>query len=336
VWVLGGAPPAMAASKPTRPFNVAIPPFVPETQLWPHMSAAVIGKKGRGKSAYVIRSSAWYLRDQVETVVSFIPTAKQNHDPDWFVPDAFNYPRWDQKRLEGIVGWCKDKADVGQRINVLFVFDDCNGVSEEVGKTVKKTRKVNIYQTAPFGTMLTEGRHFGAGFIVGLQNAFDAPMDARNQFNIVFAFSNPNKREREKIHEDYCDTIDKDAFMRIFEQVTAERSKDEKRCIVILPNEIGRDAANPLAGLYSWAPPLITTKFRCGKPQYYNLSAAVFAPPPPPVLDPWKAGGKDEADGDGGLRAALAAEFNVIVPEGPRDEIEPDDAELLEEYDGLV
>jgi hypothetical protein len=263
-----------------------------------------------------------------------VPTARSNHDPDYFVPAAFNYARWDEKRLTGIYDWCDAKAKNGKPLRVLVVLDDCNSVTEMRGVRVLKQHKVDVYSTAPVSKILTEGRHAHMGLLCGLQNAFDAPVAARNQATCVVAFPNPNKDEVEKLWKDYASSMPKALFKYVFAYATAAQPDAPhdapKRALVIMPHEVS-SASSPIAGLYSWDPPYIDRQFRCGRAEFYKLSADFWSAPPPPPLDPWAAGGKGNAASNAAARVLTQDDVNtmeVVVPQQELEFVEDDDAPL--------
>ena len=288
----GGDDAAGKASKVLR-----VERFKPELHLpGPKATYGAVGRKGSGKSTLACRATMWYLRDLLETCVSFIPTSKSNGDAAYFVPQAFDYGDWDEERCMSIYNWVWGLAQSGKKKNVMFIIDDCNAVTNSKGKTV------NVYKSAPIVKLLKEGRHSGMGLFMCAQNTTDWSPSTRNQLHMLFAFASSSEREIKHIHENWGSQCPWPIFSEVFAACTAHVEGQPRRCLVI--DTTKSSAENPLAGFYVWAPPLITEPFRCGRKEYYALSTMLYKEPTAPKLDPWTAGGKSAgpALGAGGGR----------------------------------
>jgi hypothetical protein len=262
-----------------------IPRFLPEIHLpGPEKTYVTVGKKGSGKSKLVMRALAWYLRDKVETVLSFVPTSRDNHDPSFYVPEAFDYDEFDADRVMALLQWIKDKSQADQKIYTTFFFDDCNAETNAKGKLY------NVYETPALSKLMKQGRHYGGGVVLGAQNVTDLPPTTRNQMHCGFFFASNNKDEIEKIRSNWCAHCPKEMFEPVFRSATAQVAGQPRRCLVVLTENV--DTTNPLGGLYVWCPPMIEKPFRCGKQIYYDLSQQFKKHIEPKQLNPWQAGGK--------------------------------------------
>ena len=259
--------------------------FIPEIHLkGPEATYAAIGKKKSGKSKLICRSVMWYLRDQLDTVISYVPTSRSNGDPAFFVPRAFDYDDWYPERCMSQYEFFHSLSCNKKKKHVMFIIDDCNAVVDEKGKPL------NVYKSAPILKLLKEGRHHGMGLFMCGQNCLDLSSMTRTQLHMVFLFASSNEKEIEWMRSCWANGCSKKLFAAVFAACTSYKEGEPKRCLVIDTDLAS--AENPLAGFYVWSPPYIKTPFRCGKKDFYALSEMVWSEAKPEVMDAWAAGGK--------------------------------------------
>lgn len=286
-----------------------IPPFKPEEQLGPMQRIAVVGKSGSGKSKFLIRNVLWHLRNKVDTVISYVPTARNNGDPDVFVPDAFNLDRFDAKHLTSVMTWAEMRsmqAAEGSRprkLMPLIVIDDCNAETNEKGK------RTNIFGSPAVFELHKQGRHHGLGVVSGLQCVMDAVPDVRKNLSMFMTLATSNLKEIEEIWKQWFSHMDKAKWRDVFNKCTAPHPNKALRRALVIDNDKISPSTNPYAGLFVWEVPIITTPFLVGRAEHYALSRRYKVKRAVPVLDPFQVGGKAKTalpllTGGGGARGA--------------------------------
>ena len=196
--------------------------------------AVFIAKRGSGKST-VCEDLLYNIRYQIPLIIIISPTEKTDPFFSRFVPEAFIYDDLDLDALKEILRRNKEvKKNPPPGLEnpaVLIIMDDC---------MYKKT----LFNAEIIRYLIQNGRHDDIGLWIITQYAADLPRYIRTNVDIVFAFKDNARVNRENLYKMFFGVVDTfKEFDHLCQFYTADRG------ILVLDN---RDTSSDLKKKLFW------------------------------------------------------------------------------------
>lgn len=231
------------------PMRLTLPKFDP-SQMKPHRTILLIGKRGTGKST--LMEDLLQHMTYVDYAMCFSPTQDSLDMYQRHMPASWTHADFDPARVESMVALQRATPKERKR-NVLLVLDDC-----AADKRVTKSAAIR--------DLFYNGRHQHCTFVMSMQYCLDLGPDLRSNIDYVICLRDGILANRMRLHKYFYGMFEKFAdFCTVLDHTT-----DNWGALVVdnttssndISDQLSWYRANPTPGAY-----------RLGKPIFWKLEA---------------------------------------------------------------
>jgi hypothetical protein len=215
----------------------------------------------------------------LDLAVGFNPTEATNRNLSVYLPGAFIYDHFNEKKLAALLEWQDRAISNGHGQTLGVILDDILG---EKAAGAKKGTTKRVMHSDVLDRFLKIGRQRRIFLMVAVQEMSAIPESFKSQVDLVVAFSSNNAKSKAKLHETFFDMMSKEEFKSAFAQCTADF------CAMVCDTRVA--AVHPRKSVFFTKaellePPTdalgnpILPLFRVGRPVYWNLYQHFRLPP---------------------------------------------------------
>lgn len=161
----------------------------------------VVGKSNSGKSVMALNLIIKYLKYDTLTLIG--PTIKLQKKYDLFVDLSELFPV-KFRIYDGLKTFKLNNINKNKRN--LIVLDD-----------IQELKDVELLK---LNTLYNKGRHYNCSTIYLGQTFFRIPIRSRSSASHFIFFANTSKKDMGRIHAELCNEMDKETFVKMFEEAT--------------------------------------------------------------------------------------------------------------------
>jgi hypothetical protein len=220
----------------------------------------LVGKRNTGKSV-CFTDIMYHMKDKLDLMVGMSGSEAGNGQMGKFLPPAFIYSKFDNKKVHHILEWQRRLKLNGKKFNMGLLMDDCVETNKDGGK--KRTMSSGY-----INQIFKMGRHYDIFYINAIQGLGDAPPDVRKNTDILIAFGTSDDDEIKALHKNFFSMFTLDEFRVFFARCTRDFE-----CVVIDMRKFQRTPDNCV---FFFKAKLHLDPFRVGAPVWWSLSKYYF------------------------------------------------------------
>jgi len=204
-----------------------------------------------GKST-LIKSLLYHKKHIFPVGLALSGSEDSNHAYSEFLPEAFVFEEYNEKKIEDFVNRQKLAAAHIPNPWCVLILDDC-------------TDDVRIFNTPLMNAMYKKGRHWKMMYILSLQYAMDVKPVIRTNVDGIFILREPLLKNREGLYRNYASIVpDFNTFCALMDQLT------DDYCAIYIHN--ATQTNNWEDCVFYWKAPQAPKDWKLGCPEYWEFS----------------------------------------------------------------